>query len=269
MINRLFYISDEQVFDEATVELQALFSSSQNHEKLKKHFNDMLSIKEKWGGPWFPDEINQFWHLDSEEVALNHDTALAKIKALLESVSPEHLEDIVAEVSGWVDSLTRDAAAGKTGAFENTMNEKQPEAREELYIPRKRAVNDERSGQFKTTERTQSFTLPTKGITKGRPVVCVHTIGLQIKLSGWIPHAPWKKKITKKANALEKLNSGSAPTKITLAKWESNSCFIDCIVEVIQILVLKEIGATQLNTVNPKDCLLVKLLINMQQSGKR
>jgi hypothetical protein len=40
MINKLFYTSDEQAFDETTVELQLLFSSSQNHDKLKKHFNE-------------------------------------------------------------------------------------------------------------------------------------------------------------------------------------------------------------------------------------
>ncbi|SAM09770.1 hypothetical protein [Absidia glauca] len=50
--------------------------------------------------------IDQFWDLDSDEAKMDHDTALAKIKALNEAVSPEHLDDIVMEVSGLVNSLT-------------------------------------------------------------------------------------------------------------------------------------------------------------------
>ncbi|SAM03047.1 hypothetical protein [Absidia glauca] len=39
LVNKLFYASDEQAFNETGMELEALFSFSQNHEKLQKHLN--------------------------------------------------------------------------------------------------------------------------------------------------------------------------------------------------------------------------------------
>ncbi|SAL97538.1 hypothetical protein, partial, partial [Absidia glauca] len=300
LVNKLFYASDEQAFNETRMELETLFSFSQNHEKLQKHLNSMLNIKEKWGGPWCsalrhygtrttqraesahsalktnvpkrlsvvsllqkirqrfvkeariyndsytfqaaierrtnpvvlfdeplfkgllgrishfalvlvhneyknqgtsnkhthvtcgclvsrnfglpcrhnfpevltPDIIDQFWHLEPEQATMDHNTALEKIKSLLDRVLPEHLEDIVLEVSELVDSLTADVedVLKDDSTGEVAMDVNQPiQSNEKLYLPKKKVAVATKNHGPTSPQETPSFTLPDK-VTSTFPV---------------------------------------------------------------------------------------------------
>ncbi|SAM06329.1 hypothetical protein [Absidia glauca] len=120
-----------------------------------------------------PDQIDQFWHLDCEkEVVMDHETALAKIKSLLDSVSQEHLEDIVVEVSGLIDNIASNAAGENLDDFSFTMDEHQPDCSNDvLYLPPKRRnLKGKLNDQPIDKQEMQPFTLPAKVITKGRPM---------------------------------------------------------------------------------------------------
>ncbi|SAM08993.1 hypothetical protein, partial, partial [Absidia glauca] len=51
-----------------------------------------------------------------------------------------------------------------------------------------------------------------------------------------------------------------------MAKWDSNSCFIDCIIEVIQRIVLKETDVAAPKIGSQMDTSLLDLLIEIQQN---
>lgn len=163
---------------------------------------------------------------------MDHNTALEKIKSLLDRVLPEHLED----------SLTADAEDGlkDNSTGEVAMNEYQPiqSNNEKLCLSKKKVVIATKNrGLTSPQETPPSFTLPDKVSTKGRPM---------------------EKEYKKKTSIIERVNSQNPPTKRSMAKWHSNSCFIDCVIEVIQRVVLTEVSTDDLKTTSQDSFLIIR-----------
>ncbi|KAI8327555.1 hypothetical protein BC941DRAFT_491291 [Chlamydoabsidia padenii] len=97
-----------------------------------------------------------------------------------------------------------------------------------------------------TQSQTNIIVIPERVKTKGRPT---------------------KKETNKRVPIIEKINQQATPAKLLMAKWESNSCFIDAVVEVFQRVIIPGIGATIEG--DGKDNSVVTLLGRLQELSNK